>query len=755
MSLRPLLLLLRPLRLLAAAPASAHVRQARGGDGQDANASVFLRDEVTRVDVTIDPQDLQDFLDNPQSDDFKVVTVRWRNSAIDEVHADVAFRIRGNTSRSAPRKSFKLDFRELVAGRDFHGLEEVNLNGSNNDPTIIRSMVAWEIVSRMGLPGSRTHLVALYFNDTFWSLQTHVEHYDEEFAENWFNEKTGNFYKCLFKGARADLSFVAGEDYTNYAGGDVYREFNNNDDPLRDYTDIAQLVSFINFSNDATILDGLESRLSVDCVLRTLATNVATGNWDDYWYGSNNFYLYFNKLHGRFQFIPYDLDNTLGTDFFSVDWSTRHFDGWGDGGFGSTPAPLVEAVFSDSEWRRQFRRYLLRAADVLQDPGLRQQILAWHALVVPYMDGTIESGGVVGAQPYFQSALTIPSAWNGPGAQDGHRMGLVPFLDARAISLRSQIAAFFPTPPPPTVRINEVMSSNSGAVADEFGEFDDWLELHNFGASAIDLSGWGLSDTPNAPPQFLFADGTILPVGGFIVVWADGQPEQGALHALFHLGAAGEHITLYHNAANGRIIVDELPFPAIPPNQTFGRYPDSTGPTQLFAIPTPGAPNDPTTGGGEPGDPPALFINEFVAANAGAVLDEFGEANDWVEIFNASDEPVDMGGMHLTDDLANPTKWPFPDGITIPARGYLLVWADNQNAQGPLHTNFALSRNGEAIGLFDTAANGFQQIDAITFGAQADDVSEGRLPDGGPWAGALPSLTPGASNSGGTGWMMR
>lgn len=745
---------------LLVAPAAAIVNPPSGTDWQDANANIFLDQEVTRVDITIDPADLQFYLDNPQTDEVRSVTVRWHNSVIDETITDVGFRVRGNTSRNASRKSWKLEFREFVPDRTFHGLEEANLNGSNNDPTLIRSMVAWEMIRRMGIPGSRTHLVALYFNGDFWSLQTHVEHIDEEFAQNYFTDKDGNLYKCLYQGARADLSIVSGEDYTNYAGGEVYRESNNDTDPLRDYSDIADFIRFINTSNSTVLRQDLEHYFDIDTFLRSLAIDVGVGAWDDYWYGSNNYYLYFNRISGRFQWIPYDYDNTFGIDYFSTNWSTRNFDGWGDGGFGSTPAPLVEAVFTQSEWRRQYRRYLAQVATLLDDTELRAKIGVWEGLVSDYMDGTIESGGVVGNQPYFATAVNVPTTWNGSGSQGGHQMGLLPFMTARAASLRSQLASGPTTPELPTIRINEAMPSNRSTASDEFGEFDDWLELHNFGTAPIDVSGFHVTDALTSPTKFMIPPTTVIPAGGFLVIWCDDQPTQGAYHAPFKLGNSGsEHLGLYHNEANGRVLIDTLELPTTPTDLSFGRYPDGTGPTQIFDIPTPGAPNNPEIGGGgEPRTPPRLFVNEFLASNQASERDEAGQLEDWVEIYNDEDVEVDLTGIHLTDDLANPTKWVFPDGTKIAAKGFLLIWADEDPLDGPLHAAFKLSKGGEAVGIFDDDANQNQLIDSITFGAQADDVSWGRLPDGSANLQALPGRTPGATNNPATiplGWMIQ
>lgn len=143
-----------------------------------------------------------------------------------------------------------------------------------------------------------------------------------------------------------------------------------------------------------------------------------------------------------------------------------------------------------------------------------------------------------------------------------------------------------------------------------------------------------------------------------------------------------------------------------------------------------------------------LFINEIMAQNTSTLADEFGEFDDWIEIYNAGDEEVDLAGFHITDNLNLPTKYQFPAGTEltkIPANGFRLVWADNQDSQGPMHTNFGLSANGEAVGLY--ANGGTVVVDTITFGAQQADVSYERLQDGLlPWVN-FNNSTPELSNS--------
>jgi len=143
---------------------------------------------------------------------------------------------------------------------------------------------------------------------------------------------------------------------------------------------------------------------------------------------------------------------------------------------------------------------------------------------------------------------------------------------------------------------------------------------------------------------------------------------------------------------------------------------------------------------------PDLVINEYLALNSSGIVDETGTCEDWCEIYNKSDVPVFLGGMYLTDDLSSPTKWAFPD-TTIAAAGHLLVWCDSDPQDGPLHANFKLSANGEALAIFNSEANGTDLIDSRLFGPQASDVSEGLCFDGGSEFCFFSTPTPGQPNS--------
>jgi len=121
--------------------------------------------------------------------------------------------------------------------------------------------------------------------------------------------------------------------------------------------------------------------------------------------------------------------------------------------------------------------------------------------------------------------------------------------------------------------INEFMASNKSSRADEAGEFDDWVEVHNASAAEIDLAGFFLSDDSMDPLKWTFPD-TLLHPGEYLVIWTDSDPEQGPLHARFKLSADGEEVLL--SDVEGKLI-DQVVFGAQEADVSMGRWPNATG----------------------------------------------------------------------------------------------------------------------------------------------------------------------------------
>ena len=180
-------------------------------------------------------------------------------------------------------------------------------------------------------------------------------------------------------------------------------------------------------------------------------------------------------------------------------------------------------------------------------------------------------------------------------------------------------------------------------------------------------------------------------------------------------------------------MVDYVNYAGLHTDHSYGSYPDGQPfDRQEFFYVTARGTNDGRSA------PLVVFINEWMAQNGTAVADPAdGQFEDWFELYNPTTNTVDLAGYFLTDVLTNKFKFLITTNMAhlIPPHGYLLVWADSESGQNleagvprlDMHVNFALSQTGEAIGLF--AADG-TQIDAVSFGPQTNNVSQGRFPDG-------------------------
>lgn len=151
------------------------------------------------------------------------------------------------------------------------------------------------------------------------------------------------------------------------------------------------------------------------------------------------------------------------------------------------------------------------------------------------------------------------------------------------------------------------------------------------------------------------------------------------------------------------------------------------------------------------------IITEFMAKNDGFLRDGDGRSSDWVEIFNAGDAEIDLQGYHLTDDPADLAKWSFPSKL-LPPGAFLVVFASDRaepdyiDADGFMHTTYALSAGGEYIGLVAPEGNVVSQFGSSEseFPPQKSNVAYGiaqPIPDDGNLrVGYLGMPTPGSAN---------
>jgi hypothetical protein len=262
--------------------------------------------------------------------------------------------------------------------------------------------------------------------------------------------------------------------------------------------------------------------------------------------------------------------------------------------------------------------------------------------------------------------------------------------------------------------INEVMPANNSTAADQDGEVDDWVEIFNTTDNPIKMQGYFLSDNHGNRTKFEFPDVTIGPQET-LIVWCDAQPEQEGLHTDFRLSATGEEVGLYNPDT---ISLDYVKYGDTPNDISIGRFPNARGPFKIL-IPTFDAENTNSVN-------PGLVINEYQAINESTADDQWGGFDDWIELYNNSNQDIDLTGYFLSDRVGEPTQFEFPD-TSIAAGGYLIIWCDQGLFEPGLHTFFKLGSDGDDILLSnrDTLT-----IDYVRFGPQIPDDSEGRFSNG-------------------------
>jgi hypothetical protein len=121
-----------------------------------------------------------------------------------------------------------------------------------------------------------------------------------------------------------------------------------------------------------------------------------------------------------------------------------------------------------------------------------------------------------------------------------------------------------------------------------------------------------------------------------------------------------------------------------------------------------------------------LVINEVMANNVSTVMDETGDYDDWIELYNNSSTPISTNGLLFSDNPLNLDKWDLPN-VVINPNSYFIIWADEDGNTGDNHANFKLSNLGEQLILSNSDSS---IVDAEFIYPQLDDIAYGRSPNG-------------------------
>lgn len=659
----------------------------------------------------ISPGDKAQLDGNPSSDETVPATFVDHNG---RVYYHIQVRYRGAWARAWPKKCWKLIFNK---GNEFGGRGRINLNSNWNDEILIREFLCYEIFRMAGYPYCESRLIHFRTGvgapSTFQGVYVEVEQPNRDFLERNDLDRDGSLYKAVDNGVyppRSNERKLSPQSlyYTVYEKKTLEWE---------DYTDLITWIEGLDAAPPTSTVDYLTSSMDHWRLTEYMALNAIISNWD---HVGKNHYDFRDSQTNQWIQLPWDLDRSLG-EYTSPNYRTDQPLDYGReevAGPGGMYSYLHDRYLEAPPFLAFYYRMLRKlCCDVFNEPRMHAVVdrIRLHVGGDAQLDYNLWKGGA--------SYNTQWTFWR--TTRD--------YIRERRDFILSNL------PAEGDVVINEFMSSNTVTRQDEAGDYDDWVELYNPKSTAVNLSGYYLSDHLSSPTLWRIPDGTSIAGHGRLLIWCDGETTEGSLHASFRLDDDGEEIGLFDIDANGNLPIDWLTYGPQVADVSAGRNGDGTCGWVAYSPANPTDPNPSVAVG-----TPPVRINEWMALNHTTHADEKGEYDDWVELYNDSDEPVCIGGRFLTDGRDKHDSWMIPLATIIAPRGFLVVWCDSDPNDGPVHTNYGLDAAGEEIALYDW--NTATLIDSVVFGLQQADISEGRCPDGSDTITVLNRPSPGGPN---------
>ena len=698
--------------LLVAPPSS-------GQTPPDASDPWFALDRVLDVSIEMAPGDWDrlrgqtrtlfdllagaDCLDDPADEIFT-----WFEATVTvdgETHTRAGVRKKGFLgSLSEVKPALKLRFDKFVDGQLLgSAVKRLTLNNAQQDPSMLNTCMAYHIFASAGLPAPRCNFATVSVNGQNLGLFANVESIKTAFLERSFSDPGGNLYEGTIS------------DFRPGWRGTFQKKTNEEE---ADWSDIDAVVAALQDSSPAG-LEALAEAVDLDRFLSFWAVEVLIGHWDGYAGNRNNYFVY-RETDGPFQFIPWGADQVFTStdvpfdDFRSpasvlAHGAIAHRLYRNEGTRADYVARLRQLL--DTVWNEEellglademegiVKRHLLpdRRADAARDANrVRRFIRGRRAAVLADLDPE---------PPAWPWPLTEPFCWPEKGAFEvrfettwGSSESENPLEEGEVSFIHYQLEG------------EQQRFLGSGAIAglaEEEGRIDKDRASVTIVSLGKDLS---IDILTVSLPIDRMESGASLPI--------DLESVRGVRVALPSADAPPNQWDLI---ATGRIELEEAG--TEPGDRVSGLF---HGNFVNFR-------GDASTeeGPGEIGARIGLIVNEVAAQ---------GDPLDWFELYNASDEPMDLANFLMADDLTDAGKrTPFPEGTVIEAGAYLQVQLDKDGWPG-----FALGRD-EELGIW--TAGGLLVAEVDWESGQADEgTSWARIPDVTGEFQTVSNPTPGAPN---------
>ncbi|ACT00697.1 CotH kinase family protein [Paenibacillus sp. JDR-2] len=335
--------------------------------------TVFPKNKVVDVKITIDEDQFQDIIDNASAEEYHTASVDYNGEHFD----NVGIRAKGNLSlrsvvqmEDSDRYSFKISFDEYV-NQTLGGISKINLNNNYSDASYMREFLTYELAEQMGLPTPKFSFVNVYVNDKLWGFYLAIEQVGDEYLNRNFDNSYGALYKGIM-GTGSDLLWI--DDKLDSYPGLAQKSKSSNNDILID------MLKELNSGTD------LEKYINVDDALGYIALNVATNNMDSY-LGSNkqNYYLY--EDDGVFSILPWDYNMAFGgmgmmgggggSSSLLIDEPTQS---------AVADRPLIAKLLAVDEYKEKYHEMLQKIVDgYLSDSQFQARVNELNTMIASYV----------------------------------------------------------------------------------------------------------------------------------------------------------------------------------------------------------------------------------------------------------------------------------------------------------------------------------------------------------------------------------
>ena len=584
-----------------------------------------------------------------------------------EVYDSVGVKYKGNSTYRANqiKNPFHIEL-DTYKDHDHQGYKDIKLSNVAKDPSFLREVLSYDILGNY-MDAPKSNYANVYVNGSLMGLYSNCEAITKTFTKKRFGSKNGTFVKCNPPaGAGPQSNDFPNLVYLGEDSTDYYEAYE-----IKSEAGWDELLDLCDTLSNNT--DAIEQILDVDRTLWMLAFDNVLVNLDSYIGAfAQNYYLYRNE-YGQFVPLVWDLNESFGR--FSMT---------GNGNLNSNSAkqqmnPLLQINDSDFPLLQKLlnvpsyqKKYIAHCKTMVEEVFASNAYYETGLILQELIDASVQAdNNKFFSYNNFLTNLDSDITGGGGGPGGGGTIGIATLMNARTTYLleNSLFTAISPI-------ISDISLSADNAVVGD---------MINISTSITDGNSAYIGYRINKFAPFTKVE-----------MVSDGS---GIFQVTIPVKAAYTEYYIYSE------------------NDNAGKFSPQRAEHEFYNFTA-------TSVNTSIGD---VVINEFMASNDMTQVDQDGEYDDWIELYNNSNLDIDLSGYFLSDISEDIMSWQIPAETVISANGYLMIWADKDEEQEGLHANFKLSSSAESIILSNSDGS---ILDEVSYADQTTDISYGRFPNG-------------------------